>query len=311
MSAVIPQNGRRTTRLVISPTAPNRESRDSIGIGRLLEGQLGGVMKIIRDRNLLNEPPPVCSTDVPRGIVISAGGKYLDYGWVNARWLRHLGVNLPIQIWFLGPKEMPQRARQHFEKLDVELVDSHEVRRRYWHRKLEGWQNKAYCATRCPFREVVFYDADSFAAVHPDKVFESEQFQSTGAIFWKDVNRCRPHNWLWTYAGLTPPRTEMDSGTFFLDRVKAWEGLKLTNWLNEHSDITYKMAFGDKDMPDVAFRFTGTPFHLADSTWDGHGIGHHLNGELIARHQMAAKRQEHAFHDPILPRFFEEWRSFR
>lgn len=309
MTQIPLQRPGQTTRLIPHLSAHQRESLDSIGLGRLVEGQIGGVMKIIRDRGLFKELPP--TTSEGRGIVISAGGRYLDYGWVNARWIRHLGIQLPIQIWYLGEKEMPARARPHFAKLDVELVDSFGVRRSYWHHKLEGWQNKLYSVTRCPFREVVFYDADSFAASHPDRVFASEQFQSTGAVFWKDVNRCRPHDWLWTYAGITSPETEMDSGTFFIDRVKAWRGLQMANWLNEHSNVTYHMAYGDKDMADVGFRFMGVPFHLADSTWDGHGIGHWLNGEHISRHQMAAKRQEHAFHDPILGRFFEEWRSLK
>lgn len=300
-------------RLFVPPLPNQREGNDSLGFGKLVEGQLGPVLKIIRDRNLLAEPPPV-EFKGKRGIVISAGGKYLDYGWVNAKWLRTvIKTDLPIQIWHLGKLEMPEKVKPRFAALDIELVDSFQVRNTHWHRKLGGWQNKLYSATRAPFEQVVFYDADSFAAAPPEQVFDSPTFAQTGAIFWKDVNKCRLSNWLWVFAGITPPVTEMDSGTFFINRADPaiWRSLLLANWLNEHSDITYKLAYGDKDMADVAFRFLRTPFHLAESTWDGYGINHHLNGNLVSRHQMAAKRQEHAFHDPLLARLFEEWRSLK
>lgn len=297
------------TRLIVSPTAPNRESRDSIGIGKLAEGQMRAVIQIIKERKLLSEPPPEPTGD--RGIVIAGGGKYLDYGWVNAKWLRLLGTQLPIQMWHLGEKEVPAQSRKHFTKLDVELVDAFKVRETHWHRRLHGWELKLYCATRCPFQYVGFYDADSFARVLPEIVFDSPELQEYGAVFWKDVNRCRKNNWMWFYANVPAPHYEMDSGTFFLDRVRSWEGLKMGNWLNEHSEVIYKGIYGDKDVADLAFRTTNTPFHLADSTWEGCGIAHHLGGQRVASHAMAFKRQEHVAPDPMIPRLFEEWRSLK
>ncbi len=299
----------RVTRLV-SAASPNRESRDSIGIGKLVEGQLREVIRLIKERRLLNEPPPHPMGD--RGIVIAAGGKYLDYGWVNAKWLRTvIQTQLPIQMWHLGPAEVPARYRRHFQALDVELVDAFQVRERHWHRRLHGWELKLFSATRAPFQHVAFYDADSFARVDPNTIFDSPQYAESGAIFWKDVNRCRVNNWLWFYAQIQHPDVEMDSGTFFIDRCRAWPGLLMSNWLNEHSEVIYRLVYGDKDVADVGFRTTNTPFHLAESTWDGHGIGHHLNGTRIASHAMAFKRKETAAPDPVIPRLFEEWRSLR
>lgn len=293
------------------PYPHQRESRDSLNIGKLLEGQLRPVIQLIKQRGLLNEPPPT-TFQADRGIVIAAGGRYLDYGWVNAKWLRTIiQTTLPIQMWHLGRKEVPDKYRGRFADLDVELVDAFEQRKTHWHRRLHGWELKLYSATRAPFREVAFYDADSFARVEPNEVFDSPTFQSTGAIFWKDVNRCRINNWMWFYAQIPLPEVEMDSGTFFIDRVKAWEGLKMGNWLNEHSEVVYKSVYGDKDISDIAFRTTNTPFHLAESTWEGCGIAHHLNGQQIASHAMAFKRKEHNAPDPRISRLFEEWRSMR
>ena len=55
--------------------------------------------------------------DVPAGmtgtgVVIPGGGeRYLPGAYVSAGLLRRLGCALPIEIWHLGVREMPQRWR--------------------------------------------------------------------------------------------------------------------------------------------------------------------------------------------------------
>src|ERR1035438_10861249 len=49
-----------------------------------------------------------------RGIVIAAGGdRYLASLWVTVHAIRHVGCNLPIEVWYLGAKrEMPPRRQR-------------------------------------------------------------------------------------------------------------------------------------------------------------------------------------------------------
>jgi len=48
-----------------------------------------------------------------RGIVICAGGpKHLHCGWICIKMLRHLGCTLPIEVWHLGPEEIPEVVKR-------------------------------------------------------------------------------------------------------------------------------------------------------------------------------------------------------
>lgn len=268
------------------------------------------VIRLIKDRGVLREPPPLESEG--RGIVISGGGKYLDWAWVNCRWTRHLGVTLPIQVWHLGPKEIPNWARQHFEALDVQLVDAHEVRRTHWHRRLIGWHLKQYAAMRCPWREVLSLDADCFLARDPAFVLDSPEFQAAGAFFCGDVNKCRKNDWGYLYAAVRTPEREMESGYFAWDRVKAWQALQMIHFIAEHGEVWDRCFWGDKDYPYLGFETMGVPYVFdAEPRWEGSGISHFWKGERLCNHIMAHKRGEHPAHDPLIPALFEEWRSLQ
>lgn len=298
------------TRLITSQFAPQRESRDSLGIGKLTEGQMRAVIEIIKARRLLKEPPPEPKGDA--GIVISAGGKYAEWGLVNAKWTREQGIELPVQVWHLGPHEIPGWMRPHFAALDVELVDAHEVRRTHWHRALKGWSIKQYAAMRAPWQVVLSLDADAFVTTHPDHVLADPAFNEIGAFFCADINRCRQSNWAYFHVNIPVPAQEMESGFFAWDRCKAWEGIKMTHWIAEHAEVWDKLIYGDKDRPALGFGTTNTPYLFANEPhWRGWGIEHTWRGESICYHGMAWKRGEHAAPDPLLPRLFEWVRSLR
>lgn len=304
----------RVHRLTHRPAAPmphQRESRDSIGIGKISEGQMRAVIQLIKERNLLKEPPPEPTGD--QGIVISAGGKYAEWGLVNAKWCReHRGVTLPIQVWHLGPHEIPAHFRPHFRSLDVDLIDAHEVRNKHWHRALKGWSIKQFAAMRAPWQRVLSLDADAFTVAPPEHVLDDPDFRKTGALFCADINQCRRSNWAHFHAQIPPPAQEMESGYFAWDRTLAWPGIRMTHWIAEHAEVWDKILWGDKDRADLGFRTTETPFLFASQPhWRGWGIEHSWKNQPICWHGMAWKRGEHAAPDPILPRLFEWVRSLR
>lgn len=302
----------RPTRQFPTPTSTHqRESRDSLNIGKLVEGQMRAVIDIIKSKNLLREPPPPATQD--RGIVISAGGKYAEWGLVNARWIRDLHISLPIQVWHLGPHEIPSRLRKHFKALDVELVDAHEVRRTHWHRTLKGWSLKQYAAMRAPFQTVLSLDADAFITADPSTlIFDDPDFQQIPAFFCADVHPCRKSNWAYVHANVPVPAKEMESGFFAWDRSdpRTWQAIQMTHWLAEHSEIWDRLLHGDKDRPYLAFQTLNVPYLFADHpTWEGWGIRHFWKGTAICDHGMGWKRGEHAAPDPKLPILFEWVRS--
>jgi hypothetical protein len=92
-----------------------------------------------------------------RGIVICGGGeKYFPGVWVTIHIFRHLGCKLPIQIWYLGEREMDARMRLLLEGIGATCVDALNVRQRHPIRTLGGWESKAYAILHCPFKEVLY-----------------------------------------------------------------------------------------------------------------------------------------------------------
>lgn len=300
----------RGTRLVAPSYAPQRESRDSLGIGKLVEGQLRGVIEIIKARKLLKEPPPPATGD--RGIVIAAGGKYADWGLVNCMWIRHLGITLPIQVFHLGEKEIPRHLRKHFADLNVELVDALELRRTHWMRKLGGWELKAYAAARCRFDDVCFVDADCLLCGDPEKVWSDPQYQENSAIFFSDVNKCRLSQWHYFYAQVPVPAKEFESGVFFWNRQRGWQGILMTMWMLQHSEVWFRLTYGDKELFYLGFETMKMPYiQSMECDWRDWGILQSWKGQEIAKHCMAFKRGEHRSPDPTIERMFEQVRMLR
>lgn len=303
------------TRQFPTPTSTHqRESRDSLNIGKLVEGQMRPVIEIIKQRGLLKLPPPPPTGT--KGIVISAGGKYADWGLVNARWTRTVqDIQLPIQVWHLGPHEIPPRLRKHFRALDVELIDAHQIRSQpnHWHRKLQGWSLKQYAAMHAPFQTVLSLDADAFITADPSTtIFDDPDFHRTPAFFCADIKACRHSNWAYHHVQVPIPAQEMESGFFAWDRSdpQTWQAIQMTHWLAEHSEVWDKLIHGDKDRAYLAFQTLNVPYLFADTpTWEGWGIRHSWKGVPICDHGMGWKRGEHAAPDPRLPILFEWVRS--
>ena len=65
-----------------------------------------------------------------RGIIICGGGhKYFTCAWVCIKMLRHLGCKLPVQLWYLGEREMDSQMISLLAPLGVECIDGNEVRK--------------------------------------------------------------------------------------------------------------------------------------------------------------------------------------
>ncbi len=188
-----------------------------------------------------------------RGIVTCAGGlKYNTCAWVLIRMLRNLGCRLPIQAWYLGEQERDDAWIALAKPFDVECIDAETVRKRHPHPRLGGWELKPYAILHCPFREVLFLDADNIPVRDPSYLFDESQYHDSGAIFWPDCVRTPPESRRWPIFGV-PYRDEWDleSGQILVDKERCWAPLNLCNWYNEHSDFFYRVVWGDKD----TFRF--------------------------------------------------------
>jgi len=211
------------------------------------------------------QPPPPLPPFSGRGILICGGGlRYFPGAWLAVRMLRHLGCNLPIEIWHLGEAECDARMRQLTEPLGVTWVDGEKLRAQHPARRLGGWELKPYAILHSRFQEVLLLDADNLPIVNPESFFEWPEYRETGAVLWPDQHKTAASAAFWRVAGL-PPREapEVESGQLLIHKSRCWRVLQLCWWLNDHADFFYPITTGDKGTFPMAFQKLGVPFALA------------------------------------------------
>ncbi len=289
-------------------TPPELQALDCIGLPRFTAQQAMAIINRVRKTGALVSPPPDCGG---QGIVIAGGGRYLDWSWVLCSRLRAMGTQLPIQVWHLGPQEMPESVKPLFRALDVETVDAYQVMRTYPVREMGGWHLKTYAVRHCPWEQVMFIDADCFPEILPEEIFNDVDVRKHGSLFFHDVGR---HNsdWMAVDWGLRPGEKEWESGQFVWHKKKAWLALRWAMWSHEHSDVFWNPqtgGHGDKATIEMAVRSSGCP-HLmgGPSTWEGYGIAHQFKDRVAFKHVMASKRGEWA-KPAWMEALFTEWKA--
>jgi len=202
--------------------------------------------------------PPAPRWDAERGIVICGGGwRFFFSICVTVRVIRSTGCKLPIQVWYLGDKkEFDPRMEAALRDYDVGWICANSfVREQHlFHRILDGWELKALAAAYCPFKEVIFMDADCYPAYNPEDFMRNPEYQRVGASFWPDWKPLESGQW--QRFGLPPAdsaRTSFESGQFIIDKSRHWEPTWLAYWINCYSDYVYKHIYGDKDTFNIAW----------------------------------------------------------
>lgn len=241
--------------------------------------------------------PPYPGNYAGRGIIICGGGaRYLTNAWVCVNMLRQLGCRLPVQIWHLGAKEKDAQFEEAIADLGVTFVDASRVRRKSPVRILNGWELKPYALLHSPFKEVLLLDADNVPVENPEFLFETREFQRTGAIFWPDYpppdSGCRALP-VWRSCGLAKPKEpEFESGQIVVDKSRCWRALKLSLWFNENSDFYYQYLHGDKETFHIAFRKLRQPYSLVTTpvhSLPGTMCQHDFRGCRVFQHRNTDK----------------------
>ena len=229
-----------------------------------------------------------------RGIVIVAGGvKYFTNAWVCLSMLRRWRCQLPIELWHLGPPEMDATMKVLASRFDVTFVDALEVRHRHPARILNGWELKPYAMLHSRFREVLLLDADNMPLVDPEFLFETPQYQRTGAIFWPDRGRMERERAIWKLCGVPfHDEPEFETGQVVLDKQRCEAALRLTMWYNEHSDFFYQHVHGDKETFHMAWRKLGFDYAMPNKgvcDLEGNMCQHDFDDRRIFQHRGTHK----------------------
>lgn len=234
-----------------------------------------------------------------RGIVICAGGhRYTTCAYVLIRRLRDLGCNLPIEVWYLGKREMDEKSIALFTPYNVRCVDAYEVRRQFPARTLNGWELNPYSMINSSFEEFLFLDADNYPLKNPEYLFDCQEYKDKGAIFWPDYLRLSRDRLIWYACNVEyKDEPEFESGQVLVNKRRCWRELMLTMYMNENSDYYYRLVHGDKETYHMAWRMCGTPYHMINRPilkvpQNGGSIAmgqHDPNGELLFLHRNMDK----------------------
>jgi hypothetical protein len=229
-----------------------------------------------------------------RGIVICGGGiTYFTNVWIAISLLRHVGCQLPIQLWHLGKEELDPYMSELIAPLGVECVDANDVSAIHPARILRGWELKPFAILHSPFREVMLLDADNFVATNPEFLFDSFEYCDTGALFWPDANRVRADNPAWGVFGVPfGDEPEFESGQVVVNKETCWKALCLTKHYNDYSDFYYQYVHGDKETFHFAFRKVGQLYAMTRHPMrfgSGTMFQHDFRGQLVFQHRNYAK----------------------
>jgi hypothetical protein len=231
-----------------------------------------------------------------RGIVICGGGiRYFTNAWVCINRLRRTGCRLPIEVWHLGKPEMTPQMSKLLASLGAKTIDAFQMRKNHPTRLLGGWELKPYSVFHSRFNDVLFLDADNVPVRNPEYLFETEEFKSTGAVFWPDLDHGRDEKSLavWRSCGLRRPHEpEFESGQMLFDKSRCALPLRFCVWLNENSDFYYRYLHGDKETFHIAFRKLKKKYSLVPKPvdWiDSTMCQHDFEGRRIFQHRNMDK----------------------
>lgn len=199
-----------------------------------------------------------------RGVVMCAGGlSYLTNAWVCIRRLRASGCSLPIELWHLGPHEMPEHWEYRLAPYGVVCRDARMEHPVISMKQMGGWELKPFAIAHSSFREVLFLDADNVPLIDPARLFEETAYRENGAIFWPDRGRMGPDRSIWRLCGVRyQDEPEFESGQMVIDTDRCWPALCVTLWLNRHSDFFYQHIHGDKETFHMAWRKLDQPYGM-------------------------------------------------
>ena len=238
-----------------------------------------------------------------RGIIICAGGdKYFPGAWVAIKMLRNLKCSLPIQLWYLGRKEVSVQLQKIIERLGVECIDALEICKNNPCRILHGYELKPFALVHSPFEEILLLDADNVPIANPEHLFKTPPYLECGAIFWPRPQNGPPLE-AWNVFDV-PYRAErgFDTGQMLINKSKVWKALRLTLWYNEYSDFYYQYVDGEKETFHMAFRKLNVQYVMI-STWPKTGDStlyqHDYDGNPLFQHRQGDKWKLHGLNRPI------------
>jgi alpha 1,2-mannosyltransferase len=203
--------------------------------------------------------PPYPGGFEGKGIVICAGGlRYFTCAWITLQLLKKYNCPLPIEVWYIGNEFTPEVIAALTDMgITCKNAADHTTAR------FDGVALKPLAILHSSFKEVLFIDADNISMSDPSYLFEAEEYNTLGAIFWPDIWKTDKSNPIWKITGTNDyDSMELESGQLLVNKAKCWKELNLCLHFNEQRQYYYSMLLGDKDTFRFAWQALRTPYHL-------------------------------------------------
>lgn len=249
-----------------------------------------------------------------RGLVLTAGNDQVAYLLTQIPILRSLGCNLPIEVMYVGDRDLNRDSRQDLEELEgvVTRDISAMIHTHGWN--VASWAAKPFAILLSSFREAIFIDADSFFFVNPEVMFDYPEYVKTGALFFRDRLIMPESKKSWLQSILPQPVSknvketrlwkgdsghQQESGVLVVDTYRHFIAMLFVLRMNgpdRDGDAArgkvgvYDMVYGDKETFWLGFELVGDldyVFHQGDAG---------IIGELETPHPMLsqfAKRDDY------------------
>ncbi|KAL4862601.1 mannosyltransferase putative-domain-containing protein [Aspergillus spectabilis] len=227
-----------------------------------------------------------------KGIVFLAGDDQAPFLFTSIPVIRQLGCDLPIEVFYLGDRDLSESVRAELEALPgVTARDiSQMVNDKGW--KLAGWAGKPFAILFSSFREVIFIDADALFFQSPQLLFADESYLETGALFFKDRIIMPQSKRKWLQDVLPKPISQkvlesrfwtgasghmQESGVVVVDKWQHFVALLLVTRMNGPDRDgnsgkkivgVYDMVYGDKETFWLGWELAGDvdyAFHEGDA----------------------------------------------
>jgi Mannosyltransferase putative len=221
-----------------------------------------------------------------RGILLQIYPSSLSSVYTIIKLLRDIHrCQLPIELWLTQGEiseshPMVKHLVETYDNIELRTITTDDMTA-----DSNPYMSKPFAIAYSRFDQILFLDSDNFPFTDPTFLFDTPEFKSNSAMFWKDFwNPTRndytiTHDSLvWELLGipvanmnddnnheLTPNHEmEMESGQIMIDRRKSIAALQTLLFLSKTFGDWFEplaLVWGDKDLFRLAYYMTSTPFH--------------------------------------------------
>ena len=242
-------------------------------------------------------------TPASRGLVSTAGGKYLPVFVVSLRMLRRTGTTLPMEVFLADHEEYEKDICEDvLPSLNATCVLLSDIFDRVPHSgELAKYQFKVFAMIFSSFEEMLFLDADAFPIHNPELLFSSELFKKYYLISWPDywASSTSPffYNITQQKIPLMKDRASSETGELLLSKKTHQPSLLLAAYYNYYGPSHYYPLLsqgapgeGDKETFLAAANVMNQSFYATSERVQT--LGHMKDGKFTDGSAMIQ-------HDPI------------